>query len=156
MANSFYGEPRTTLYIDLIIHPTEEQIHHFIELIGDSAYISEEAAISALQRKSMFNIIDYQTGWKADLIIRKDRDFSITEFERRRKANVFDIEMFIVSPEDSILSKLEWAKKSLSDKQYLDLFSVASIKKDKLDFEYINKWAIELEVSDLLQNSCLI
>lgn len=140
---------RTTL--DIVIHPTKKQIYDLIQLIGDNAYVSTEAAISALEHKGMFNVIDYQTGWKADLIIRKDRAFSITEFARRRKATVFDTEVLIVSPEDSILSKLEWTKKTLSDKQYLDLFSVASIKKDKLDFAYIKKWATELEVVDVLE-----
>jgi hypothetical protein len=34
----------------------------------------------------MFNVVDFATGWKVDLIIRKARPFSLKEFERRRPA----------------------------------------------------------------------
>jgi hypothetical protein len=49
----------------------------------DRYYISPESAREALARRSMFNVIDFDEGWKADLIVRKDRPFSIEELRRR-------------------------------------------------------------------------
>jgi hypothetical protein len=35
----------------------------------------------------MFNVVDPETGWKADLILRKRRPFSETELSRREAAD---------------------------------------------------------------------
>ncbi|MFT4979559.1 MAG: hypothetical protein ACI8S6_005470 [Myxococcota bacterium] len=58
------------------------------------------------------NIIDMETGWKVDLTVCKRRPSSKTEFDRRRSEAVLGVALMVCSPEDSILSKLEWAKKS--------------------------------------------
>jgi hypothetical protein len=47
-------------------------------------YVDADTAREALQRRSQFNVIDMGTAWKADLIIRKARAFSVEEFARRQ------------------------------------------------------------------------
>src|SRR5262249_11244741 len=74
-SSSVHSHPRSTNDVDLVIDPTAEQLDRFLSALGDSYYVSQEAAREALSRRSMFNIIDLDTGWKADLIIRKDRPF---------------------------------------------------------------------------------
>ena len=61
-----------------------------------------------------FNIIDLSSGWKIDLIIRKPRPFSLSEFDRRFQVNFEGLSIFMASAEDVILAKLEWAKLSAS------------------------------------------
>lgn len=149
--SSFYGKPRATNDIDLVISPTKKQLDNFIQSLGDDYYVSQEAASDAFLRRSMFNVIDIETGWKADLIILKNRPFSLEEFNRRRKSAVAGVTVDAVSPEDAILSKLEWAKISESDRQFQDALGVAVVQWNSLDKEYLRKWAQELEVEDLLE-----
>ena len=80
----------------------------------------------------MFNVLDSISGYKADLIIRKDRPFSIEEFRRRNKVSVLDSELFIVTPEDAILSKLEWSKAGQSERQFQDALGVATVQEAHL------------------------
>lgn len=81
-AASYHGVPRATQDIDIVIAPTASQLRQLIRLLPDTEYyISEEAALEALAREGQFNVIDFETGWKIDLIIRKSRPFSQTEFE---------------------------------------------------------------------------
>ena len=98
----------------------------------------------------MFNVVDAGAGWKADLIIRKDRPFSLREFSRKVPATIFGIEVAVVSPEDSILSKLEWSRESGSERQYLDALGVALLNSKSLDRGYLQQWAKELNVEELL------
>jgi hypothetical protein len=49
----------------------------------DAYYVDPDTARHALRRRSQFNVIDMATGWKADLIIRKARPFSVEELARR-------------------------------------------------------------------------
>ena len=100
----------------------------------------------------MFNIIDTQAGWKADIIIRKNRAYSKQEFARRTNENVMGINLWILSPEDSILSKLEWSKGRESQIQFNDVLGVLNVQWDRLDFDYLKKWAKELEVEDSLEH----
>jgi hypothetical protein len=99
----------------------------------------------------MFNVIDFSVGMKADLVVRKDRDFSRGEFARRRIADVEGVQAFVMSAEDAILSKLEWCKMGESERQYRDAFNVASLMWHDLDLHYLRNWAVELNVEELLQ-----
>src|SRR6266496_3203517 len=132
-SSSYYGQPRTTNDLDVVIDPTPEQLDRFLTLLGDRYYVSPEAAREALQRRSMFNIIDFDEGWKADLIIRKDRPFSAVEFERRQLGNLHGLTVPIASAEDVILTKLEWNKITPSERQLKDALHVALGQWARLD-----------------------
>ncbi|MCI0498823.1 MAG: nucleotidyltransferase family protein [Planctomycetales bacterium] len=150
MGSSFHGQPRATNDADIVIDPTQKQLLAFIELLGPDCYVSKEAALQAIENRSMFNVIDTRSGGKADLITRKQRPYSQQEFARRIHANFLGIETYVLSPEDSILSKLEWSKGRQSEIQFKDAFGVLIAQKDKLDFEYLKKWAKELGIEDAL------
>jgi hypothetical protein len=152
VGSSFHGQPRATNDADIVIAPTAEQITSFIELLGPDFYVSKEAVKQAIENKTMFNIIDIQSGYKADLIIRKQRPYSQQEFARRTSVNFFGIETYFVRPEDSILSKLEWSKGRQSETQYKDALGVLLTQKDDLDYEYLKKWAKELDIEGALGN----
>ena len=98
----------------------------------------------------MFNALDLDGGWKADLIIRKDRPFSRQKFARRRQIDAMGGAFWVVSPEDAILSKLEWMKGRESNIQYSDALGVAAEHWGALDLAYLQKWAEELDVQDAL------
>lgn len=148
--SSFHGQPRATRDIDIVIAPTEKQLSRFVESLGEDYYVSPEAVRDALANKSMFNIIDIQSGWKADFVIRKDRPFSHHEFERKCIAKLKGLDVWIASPEDVILSKLEWAKESRSEQQFQDALHVTIVQWGHLDTSYLHKWAKDLGIEDSL------
>ncbi len=150
MSSSLHGRPRATQDTDIVIDPTEDQFASFLALLEQGYYVSRDAALDAFHRRTMFNVIDLAGGWKADLILRKDRPFSRKEFERRRQIETIGRKLWVVSPEDTILSKLEWMKGRESDVQYSDVLGVAIARWETLDLEYLRKWARELGVENML------
>lgn len=150
-SSSFYGEPRATRGVDLVIDPTREQLDQFLSLLEANYYHSSEAAHEALARRLMFNIIDLQGGWKADLIIRKDRPFSFEEFRRRQSVTLHGHSLPIASPEDVILSKLEWNRITPSKQQLRDALHVATVQRARLDRGYLSHWSAVLGVQDQLR-----
>jgi hypothetical protein len=151
VSSSLHGQPRATNDADIVIAPAEEQLIAFLKSLGDDYYVNPDAARDAFKSHSVFNVIDIQNSWKADLIIRKNRPFSREEFRRRQKANIMDLDAWVVSPEDVILSKLEWAKNSKSSQQLQDALGVATVQYDHLDRDYLHKWAKELQVESSLE-----
>lgn len=154
VASSFHGRPRTTHDADVVIDPTPEALDRLVaELATAGFYVDLERAKSALQARRQFNVIEMATAFKLDLIIRKDRPFSREEFSRRRSAEIGDgIAVQLASPEDTILSKLEWAKQGGgSERQLTDVRGVLDVKGAHLDRGYIERWVGELGLVELWQ-----
>src|SRR5882724_11626870 len=97
-ASAYYGSPRSTQDIDLVIAATAAELRTFVEsLPRDQYYADVNAALEAHKNETMFNVIDMKSGWKIDLIIRKSRDFSQEEFSRRQRVNIQDAPLFVAS-----------------------------------------------------------
>lgn len=144
-ASSYYGPPRSTQDIDLVIEATAEQLRSFVKLLSnDEYYVDLDAALQARDRHSMFNVVDLETGWKIDLIIRKPRAFSAEEFRRRKLVKLQDIALFVASAEDIIVSKLEWAKLARSRRHIEEVSGILKMRDQSLDRAYLEKWIGEL------------
>ena len=151
-ACAIHGEPRGTSDTDFVIDPTRSQLDVFLELFKEHEYVSVDAAHDALQQRGMFNAIDTLAGWKVDLICRKGDDFAKTEFERRATEEYLGSPIVAATAEDVILSKLMWAKKADSDRQVRDVAGVVRVSRERLDRDYLARWAKELDVESLLAN----
>ena len=150
-ASGIYGDQRTTHDVDLVVEPTRESLRAFVGSLGEEFYVSASAADDAFRRRGMFNIIESATGLKADLFVRKERPFAIEGFRRRRPGRLGDLDIMLISPEDSILSKLEWARQGESERQVRDAIGVAAVQGEQLDLDYLRRWAVELGVAELLE-----
>jgi hypothetical protein len=97
----------------------------------------------------MFNVVDHASGWKVDFIIRKDRPFSRDEFARRMKITLLGVPVFVASPEDTIVAKLEWSQQSGgSERQRRDVAGIIATVGDELDRAYIERWVHDLDLAD--------
>lgn len=151
LGSVLHGEPRATRDVDVVIDPGEESLAALLNALGEDWYVSRDAAATALRERGMFNVVESATGWKADLVVRKDRPYSVEEFSRRRPADICGVRAFVVSAEDSILSKLEWAKAGGSGRQREDAAGVVRTNAASLDRAYLRRWARELGLEDELE-----
>jgi hypothetical protein len=151
LASTFHGEHRATADVDVVVDPTEQQLERFLRSVGEEFYVSADAAREALRRRWMFNVIHPAGGWKADLILRKDRPFSREEFSRRVQAVLEGVPLLVASPEDVILSKLEWSRQAESERQFRDALGVALVQHDRLDWKYLDRWGRAIGVEGLVQ-----
>ncbi len=150
-ASSYYGEPRATNDLDIVVDPTPDQIEAFAESLSGTFYVSRDEVREALAARGMFNVIDPRSGWKADIIFVGHREFDRTEFERRRPARLFGLDVHVISPEGSILSKLDWSRRGGSDRQLRDAAAVLAANRKSLDLDYLRRQSHELGVGDLLE-----
>jgi len=117
-ASSYFGAPRTTADIDFVIAATPEQIREFLALLPQSDYYFDvDTAIDAARRHDMFNVLDNATGWKIDFIFQKQTPFGREELMRRVPGMIEGVQVFVATPEDVIIAKLNWAKMGESLRQ---------------------------------------
>ncbi|MDQ6724563.1 MAG: hypothetical protein M3066_00050 [Actinomycetota bacterium] len=152
-ASTLHGAPRTTQDIDLVIDPTSASLARFVASLNPSSVYVGPSPQAALVRREQFNVIDVFTGWKVDLIVRKDRDFSRAEFARRIEAELLGITVWVATAEDTVLSKLEWAAMSGSDRQLGDASAVLAVVGQAMDRAYMDHWAANLGIAGLLDKA---
>ncbi|HSL42017.1 MAG TPA: hypothetical protein VK897_01205 [Anaerolineales bacterium] len=158
LASTLYGMVRTTQDSDVVAEMRLEHLKVFVSVLQDEFYIDEEMIADAIQRNFSFNIIHRETMFKVDVFIPSPRPFLQAQLERaERQTFSFEAEISakFASPEDTILSKLEWYRMGgeVSDRQWRDILGVLKTRAGELDLSYLRKWAAELHVSDLVERA---
>ncbi|MDC4203122.1 MAG: hypothetical protein MPW14_15410 [Candidatus Manganitrophus sp.] len=143
VAANFYITPRMTRDTDIVIEVEEHDAERLFSLFSDEFYIDLDMIKDAIRRKSIFNIIHRDGIVKIDFIIRKESEYRKLEFERKRSILFEGLSINVVSPEDLILSKLDWARDSLSEMQIRDVKNLMKTIPD-LDRQYIESWVKKL------------
>lgn len=152
MAMSTYTGPRYTRDFDFIVHLKPSDVSVLADYFKEGYYCDEDAIREAIAKEGMFNIIDHKSNYKADFVILKNNPYRKTEFQRRRSVDFLDMKIFIVSPEDLLISKLIWIQELQSAVQAEDIKLLSSY--DGLDWHYIHNWIrnLELNTFDLIKN----
>lgn len=149
-AVNFYGIPRTTHDIDLIVQIDVADANRLAREFPADFYADTEMMRQAIDRQFMFNVIDPSSGLKIDFWILKRDAYDPERFRRRRPQTVFGQTLVMPSPEDVILAKLLWYKETQIDKHLNDARGVWEMQKDSMDLNYLRLWAIKLGVTSWL------
>jgi hypothetical protein len=157
-ASALYGVARSTLDADIVADIQLEQVSELVAELGSDFYIDDEMIRGAIVNRSSFNLIHFATMFKVDVFINKGRPFDHVQFKRRKKqlfATSPELKAFMTTAEDIILVKLEWYRlgNEISDRQWRDILGVLKVQAGRLDLEYMHKWAVGLNVADLLQRA---
>jgi hypothetical protein len=145
-----HGRSRATQDFDVVAELDASRLRAFLgSLPAERFYVSEESAFDALHRETLFNVIDLETGWKVDVVPRKRRDFSRTEFGRRREHSLEGVRVVVASLEDTLIAKLEWSKLAGgSARQLEDAAELLRLAGQSLDRAYVERWVTELGLRD--------
>ena len=150
MVANFYTTPRMTRDINLVIELSERDVERVTGLFQNEYYIDRDMVQQAVRSQSMFKMIHNALVVKVDCVVRKDSAYRREEFARRRPVSVAGQQVFIVAPEDLILSKLDWAKESRSQLQFDDVRNLLRSVQG-LDIAYLNRWVERLGLASLYQ-----
>ena len=158
MASSVYGTWRSTLDADISAEPFPGREPQLVAAFGEDYYISLTAVQQAVRQRSSFNIINTSTGFKADVFVCKDRPFEESAMARRLTVDLPDAPgepLTLYTPEDVILFKLWWYRlgQESACQQWSDVLGVLKVQAGKLDPAYLDHWAADLGVGDLLQRA---
>jgi len=145
IAMSVYTGPRYTRDFDFIVHLKPSDVNLLCKNFAEGYYCDEDAIRDAINNEGMFNIIDFKSNYKADFIILKNNVYRKTEFERREAVDFLDMKVYLVSPEDLIISKLIWIQEIQSSVQAEDIKSLSDL--EKLDWHYITGWIDKLNLN---------
>jgi hypothetical protein len=157
VASSLHGEPRATNDIDFVVAMRPQRVEAFAKQLGPDFEVDTDMLRDALVHGSCANIFYLPLVTKIDLFALGASRYDELEFQRRQKVRVrlTGETLYVKAPEDTVLRKLMWyrAGGEESAKQWRDIVEVLRISGDKLDHEYLQRWAKELRVEDLLDKA---
>jgi hypothetical protein len=156
VASSVHGASRSTLDVDLGAELDEAAALRLVAALQNEFYVSKQAVVDAVRRRSCFNLIHLATSFKVDIFVSKGRAFDRSVQDRAVRDKIGEgghLAAPIATAEDIILLKLEWYRlgNETSQRQWSDLTTVAKLQADRLDHGYLRHWAKELGVADLAE-----
>ena len=156
VASSFHGATRSTMAVDLVAKMSPPHVTPLLAKISDEFYASELAIRDAIERKGCFNLIHHATSFKVDVFVCKGRPFDNASMTRSVKGEIGLTSKIVVpfaTPEDTIISKLEWYRlgNEVSQRQWDDITRVMRILGAKIDADYLKATADEVGVADLME-----
>lgn len=146
-ASNYYGAPRGTPDIDFLIAANAAVTREFLQGLPANEYLFDlPSSIEAAQAPSLLTLIHEPSGWKIDLVFQRACAFDDERLRRRVQMRIEGMPLFIETPEDLLLSQLQWTKEGKSLRQIEDAAGIVKVSGDQLDFEYIEQWIANLRL----------
>jgi hypothetical protein len=149
-AMAWYATPRMTRDLDIVVALKETDVDALVDALLPDFYVDRDAASLAVRTERLFNLMHLASGIKVDLIIRKASEYRQVEFARRVLVRSGDLQAWVVTREDLILSKLEWARETGSELQKRDVLALLA---GPVDMSYLGYWAERIGVARELEET---
>lgn len=151
VASAAYGDPRLTNDIDLVADLRPAQVPALkARFPEEDFYFDEQMVLQSIRTGIMFNIIHPASGLKVDVVPLPPTEFARAEFARRRRERVGDHhEAWFATPEDVIISKMDFYRMGQSEKHIRDILGILMSSAQPVDRGYIHTWAARLGLSEI-------
>ncbi len=149
LASMYYGQPRFTNDVDLVVQIHSSQTHMFLELFKIEEYYCppDEILRDEILRSGSFNLIHQKSMIKIDIDIAKPTDFYKSELSRKLRVTISaGLQVNIASAEDIIIKKLDYYRMGGSEKHLTDIRGILS--ETKVDQAYLDFWIQKFGLSE--------
>jgi hypothetical protein len=158
LASSVHGDYRASADIDVVAKISAEQVHPLVGALT-GFYVDDLAVSRAIAQGRSFNVIHLAGIFKIDVFI-PSSSFDKQQLERRERHEIEveandPREVWIATAEDTILAKLRWYRlgQEVSELQWRDVQGILGTQGARLDQAYLEMWAEQLGVLDLLERA---
>jgi hypothetical protein len=141
LASMYYGRPRFTRDIDLVLQLHPKHVLDFEKMFPIEEYYCppREVIHDEVIRRGSFNIIHQDSGIKVDIVLYKDTEYHQSELSRRQIVEIMPgIQVYIGAPENIILKKLDYYREGGMEKHLTDIREI--LAGSKVDDAYLQSW----------------
>lgn len=158
VASGVYGTMRSTADVDFIAALADFRADKFVQRLSRGYYISENMVRQAISKSSCFIAICLANSYKIDIFVASNDAYGRKAMQRRTANRIAENDRLIANVaalEDVILSKLRWFRlgNEVSERQWQDVVQVMKFQRNRLNVPYLEKWANELGLVDLLKRA---
>ena len=144
MAAMFYGEPRVTHDVDLVVFLRPDDIPRLPLIFPEAEFYLPPALVIAAEmardRRGHFNVIHPESGLKADFYLANRDELHAWAFRNKKSYPLGGQTITLAPPEYVILRKLEFFREGGSEKHLRDIRSILAISGDQIDHPALSEW----------------
>ena len=144
VAAIFYGEPRLTHDVDLVVFLSDADIRSLPDIFPAAAFylppVETIATEARREQRGHFNIIHIETGFKADIYLTGRDELHAWAFRRRQSVQFEGEAVMLAPPEYVIIRKLEYYREGGSEKHLRDIRSMLAVSSSQLDRPSLDEW----------------
>ena len=157
VAAMFYGQPRFTTDIDLIVWMDLAGARRLSQLFppGDFYFPPWEIVATEMtrERRGHFNILHIESGFKADVYLRGADPLRIWALERVKHVQFGGAVVRIAPPEYVIVRKLEFFREGRSEKHLRDIRMMLENSSEQISMTDLNGFIAERGLEDEWQQA---
>lgn len=152
VAAMFYGEPRSTLDIDLVVQASTGDAQRLVNAFpADRFYVPPLEAVRAELRRSrggLFNVIDLDSGLKADIYLAGDDPLIEFGLAHAVTHEVGTLALTVAPATYVVVMKLRYYAMNAQDKHLRDIRSLLHVSLDSVDLGEVESWVNRLGIGE--------
>jgi hypothetical protein len=141
IASIIYGEIRTTSDIDIIILLDSAAIIALERIFPEDEFYCPPRGVVEIERardrRGHFNIIHFESGYKADIYLSADDPLHGWALRNRRSVDIGEAQLWLAPPEYVIIHKLEFFREGGSEKHLRDIRGM--LETTPIDRDFLEK-----------------
>ncbi len=157
VAAIYFGEPRATNDIDVVVDAREQDAERIISAFDHEKYYAPpiEVVQAEIRRggRGHFNIIDFASGLKADVYPAGDDQLCRYGLEHAKPRAYSDIALRMAPATYVIAMKLKYHSMSKQDKHLRDIRTILAVSPQEVDMDLVERWAREFSALEVW-NAC--
>ncbi|MEO1209543.1 MAG: hypothetical protein AAFX78_08375 [Cyanobacteria bacterium J06638_20] len=151
-----YGESRTTQDLDVVLFIAREVIPSLATALEQAGFYVPGVEDVVTGRMTTRQVTQVNTISRADLVITDDNEYEQLKLGRRQSYQLTDeTAIYLISPEDLVVSKLQWGQQNQSQKQWRDVLGILKAQQESLDYEEMHRWAATFDLVARLEQATL-
>lgn len=140
-SSNFYGVPRSTKDVDIVIELGDQPIHSFTKHLGPRYRLQHQIAFESVTGTTRHIIEVLETQFQVELFRLSGDEHDRERFSRRVEVPWLDRNVWLPTAEDVIITKLRWLSHLRRNKDYDDILNVAAVQRELLNWDYLRSWA---------------
>lgn len=152
-ASNAYGIPRSTKDADFVVDAARLSIAELQQRLPPQIRLDPQMRFESITGTTYYVLEVRATDFKMELFLLSDAGFQQVRFSRRRRefSPGLSRDVYLMTPEDVVIAKLQWSKQGQRNKDIEDVRSVIAVRGKQLDWDYIHRWCEEQGTWELAQ-----
>jgi len=158
VAAGYYGEPRATLDVDVLVEAGASDASRLATSLQAEFLVTADAVRDAVEHGSSFNAFNRSAFTKIDVYVAGDGELDRAQLASRRAQPLFEGSetlIWVTSPEILVLRKLDWFRRGrmMSERQWLDVLGILKQQRERLDRRVMDDSARRVGLEYLLRRA---
>ena len=140
LSSNFYGVPRATEDADLVVHLGATPLNRIRDVLGSRFRVDPQMTFETVTGTTRYALRSVDTRFEIEMFLLSPEDYDQERFRRRRRVRLLDRETFMPSVEDVIVTKLRWGSHGRRSKDIDDVRGVIALQQAQVDWDYVHRW----------------